>query len=415
MRKYLFHPVLIAALVALSVCPSCDRDPVPPPEPVVERMTIADLRELFTGSTTKIDTNVYIKGVVTLTPELGNLPGFIAYIQDETGGMALTVSGTNSFAMGSEVKIKCRGIELSMYRGLMQFGNIDIASVVEVVTLNAVMPQPREATLSEILAGSHEGVYVKLNDVEFSTTGTLSGSKALTDCSNSVTVHTRSEAQFASQAMPAGNGIFRGVVSVFDTPQLIMRDPAELNMTEPRKCNIPKFEWLKEDFESVAEFAPIDNLAGWKNINQAGSRNWVVRYFSSDTKYAYNNAFNSNMPEVIAWMITPSVDLTGASNPILTFRTKGAHANGATLETLVSTDYDGGNEPWNFTWTTLPATYPAVPTSGFGNWGNSGELSLSSYKTMLYVAFRYTGADPAGTANDKTGIWQVDDIRIGEK
>lgn len=112
MRKILFNPVLIGALVALMAGSSCDRDPVPPPEPVVERISISDLRELYTGSTTKIDTNVYIQGVVTLTPELGNLPGFIAYIQDQSGGVALTVSGTNSFAMGSEVKIKCRGIEL---------------------------------------------------------------------------------------------------------------------------------------------------------------------------------------------------------------------------------------------------------------------------------------------------------------
>ena len=415
MRKILFNPVLIGALVALMAGSSCDRDPVPPPEPVVERISISDLRELYTGSTTKIDTNVYIQGVVTLTPELGNLPGFIAYIQDQSGGVALTVSGTNSFAMGSEVKIKCRGIELSLYRGLLQFGNIDIASVVEVVTLSAIMPQPREVTLSEILAGGHEGVYVKVNDVEFTSSGTFSGSKALTDCSNSVTVHTRSEAQFASQAMPAGNGTFVGVVSVFDTPQMIMRDPAELNMSGSKKCNIPKFEWLREDFESLAEFAPIDNLAGWKNINQAGSRSWVVRYFSSDTKYAYNNAFSSNMPEVVSWMITPPVDLTASADPILSFRTKGAHANGATLETLISTDYDGSNEPWNFTWTVLPATYPTVPSSGFGNWGNSGNISLSSYKTAMYVAFRYTGADPSGTANDKTGIWQVDDIRIGER
>lgn len=414
MRKFLFHPVLIAALFALYIGSSCDRDPVPPPEPVVERMAIADLKGLFTGSTTKIDTNVHIQGVITLTPELGNLPGFIAYIQDETGGVALTVTGTNSFAMGSEVKIKCLGIELSQYRGLMQFGNIDIASVVEVVTLNAVMPQPEEVTLSEILAGSHEGVYVKVNDVEFTTTGTFSGSKVLTDCSNSVTVHTRTEAQFASQAMPDGNGTFVGVVSVYDTPQLIMRDPAELNMTDDKVCNIPKFEWLKEDFESLADNSPISNLAGWKTIAQAGNRNWLAGYYYLDSKFADVTAYNSGQPEIIAWMILPGIDLTGASDPVLTFRSKGAYDNGATLVTLVSVDYDGGDQPWNFTWTELPASYPTVPSGGYGNWGDSGNLSLAAYKTNMYVAFRYNGNDPA-SGDKNTTTWQVDDIRIGER
>jgi len=414
MRKYFYYQVVIASMVALCLGSSCDRDPVPPPEPVVERISVADLRALFTGSTTKIDTNVYIQGVITLSPELGNLPGFIAYIQDESGGVALTVTGTNSFAMGSEVKIKCRGIELSMYRGLMQFGNIDIASVVEVVTLNAVMPQPVEVTLSEILAGSHEGVYVKINDVEFTTSGTYSGSNVLTDCSNSVTVHTRTEAQFASQTMPDGNGTFVGVVSVYDTPQLIIRDPAELIMTDDKICNIPKFEWLKEDFESLGIDRPVSDLAGWKTIAQAGTRLWREGYYYLDSKFAEVTAYNSGQSDVTTWMILPGVDLTDAADPVLSFRSKGAYDNGATIVTLVSADYDGGDQPWNFTWTELPASYPTVPAGTYGSWGDSGNLSLAAFKTNMYVAFRYNGNDPS-SGDKNTTTWQVDDIRIGER
>jgi len=413
-NKILPFPVVII-LSALAAFAGCDRDPVPPPEPVVERITVADLRDLFSGETTKIDTNVYVQGVITLTPEFGNIPSFIAYLQDETGGIALTVAGTNSFAMGSEVQIKCRGLSLSLYRGLMQFGNVDIAAAVKVLTLNAAMPEPLVTTIDDVLAGENEAMLVRINEVEFEETGTLSGSKVLTDCSNTATVHTRSEAQFASSAIPGGNGIFIGVTSVYDSPQLIIRDPQELTMAADKKCNIPKFEWLKENFETLNNNDPITNLTGWKSISQAGTKQWNVRFFSTDTKFANITAYNTGMPEVISWMILPPVDLTASADPILTFRTKGAYDNGATLETLVSTGYDGGTQPWNFTWTVLPATYPSVPTNGYGNWANSGNLSLSAYKTTMYVAFRYTGADPSGTTSDKTTTWQVDDIRIGEK
>jgi hypothetical protein len=154
MRKTIYQ-YLFLLTSALYILASCDRDPVPPPEPVIERISVADLREMYTGAATTVDTNVYISGVVILTPEFGNIPEFIAYLQDETGGIALTVTGTNTFAMGSEVKILCRGIDLTMYYGLMQFGNIDIASAVEVITLNAQMPAPRKVYLSEILDGKY--------------------------------------------------------------------------------------------------------------------------------------------------------------------------------------------------------------------------------------------------------------------
>ncbi|MBE0676357.1 MAG: choice-of-anchor J domain-containing protein [Bacteroidales bacterium] len=414
MKARITIPLLILLLPALFTFQACDRDPVPPPEPVVERISVADLRGLYSGAVTVVDTNVYVQGIITLTPEMGNIPEFIAYLQDETGGIALTVTGTNSFAMGSEVKIKCRGIELSVYRGLMQFGNVDIATSVEVVTLSGQLPAPKKVRLSEILEGKHQAQYVKVDTTEFNTTGTFSGSKVLTDCSYSVTVHTRSESLFASQEMPAGNGTFYGVVSVYDSPQLIIRDPAELAMTNEKRCNIPKYEWLKETFESLADNSPITNLTGWKSIAQTGTRTWLAGYYSSDTKFADVTAYGSGQPEVVAWMITPQVDITDSSDPILTFRSKGAYDNGATLQTLVSTDYDGGAQPWNFTWTVLPATYPSVPTNGYGNWASSGDLSLLAYKTTLYIAFRYSGNDPA-TGDKNTTTWQVDDIRIGER
>ena len=94
-RLWIAASILIAA--------SCSREPVPPPEPVIDHITVKQLREMFEDGITKIDTNVYIQGIITLTPELGNIPSFVAYLQDSSAGFCLTVTGYNTFSRDSEV------------------------------------------------------------------------------------------------------------------------------------------------------------------------------------------------------------------------------------------------------------------------------------------------------------------------
>jgi hypothetical protein len=56
----------------LSIClfvSSCTREPIPPPEPVINYVTIEKLRELYQLGMTTVDTNIYIRGIITLTPE----------------------------------------------------------------------------------------------------------------------------------------------------------------------------------------------------------------------------------------------------------------------------------------------------------------------------------------------------------
>ncbi|NLE33565.1 MAG: hypothetical protein GX622_00515, partial [Bacteroidales bacterium] len=77
----------LAVAIAIILLASCSREPVPPPEPEVEYITIEQLRSMNTQGITTVDTLVYIQGIITLTPELGNIPAFVAYIQDSTAGI----------------------------------------------------------------------------------------------------------------------------------------------------------------------------------------------------------------------------------------------------------------------------------------------------------------------------------------
>jgi Domain of unknown function (DUF5017) len=85
---------------------------------------------------------------------------------------------------------------------------------------------------------------------------------------------------------------------------------------------------------------------------------------------------------------------------------------------LISTNYTGTGNPWaaGVTWTdiTSQATLsPGSTTSSFpSSFTNSGNINLNAYTGTIYVAFRYEGADPSGTANDKTSAWEVDEIKV---
>ncbi len=391
---------------------SCDRDPVEPPLPDIKNITIAQLRDMYQGTDVVVDTNAYIQGIVTLTPELNNIPDFIAYIQDATGAITLTISGTNTLSMGSEVKIFIRGLTLTEYNGLIQFGDVDLATMSELVKLDGDPVTPAEVTIQDILAGDHVAELVKINNVQFTETGTFTGGHPLTDCIREVDVYTRSAATFASQSLPEGNGSFTGVVSIFNDPQLLIRDPSELSMTGNR-CEPPSTEWMNENFESLADNDPVDNLTGWSNPLEKGTQKFQAKS-STGNMSARITAANSGESEVISWLITPANDISGSVNPVLTFTSMAGFENGATFEVLISTNYNGDGSPWNYTWTALSPQLPVAPSNTFSDWVPSGDVDLSSYKGTIYIAFRYTGADPAETLNDDTTTWQIDDVRIAE-
>lgn len=393
---------------------ACNREPLPPPEPVVNRISVSGLRMLFEKGINTVDTNVYVQGTITLTPELGNVPAFIAYLQDSTAGICLTVSGENSFAMNSEVKILCRGGSFTSFNGLLQFGDISIADQSELVKLNGTPPSPVEATLGELLQGNHQAEYVMVKGVQFKDPGTFSGTKILTDCSSQIEVYTRSDATFSSISLPIGNGTIKGIASVYGSKQLLLREASEQDMKGTR-CGPVSSIFLTQDFSTLGKYADVSTLQGWKTFAEAGGKSWYGNEVSSK-KWIQATAYNSGQASVITWMITPALDLTRAEKPYISFESANGYDNGATLELFISTDYMGSATPWASHWTKLAFTLPASTSSGYSQFASSGQIDLSPFKGgPVYVAWLYKGADPAGNASDKTTTWEVDNIVAAEK
>lgn len=393
---------------------SCNKEPVPPPEPVIERISVAQLREMHQNGILSVDTNVMIRGTITLTPELGNLPDFVVYLQDSTAGICLTVSGDNTFALNSEVEVLCRGASFTLYNGLLQFGDISIADQVKVVRLTAEPPVPAKVTLADLLAGKYQAEYVLIENVQFRDPGNFSGTKVLTDCNQELDVYTRSGATFASEKLPTGNGTIKGVISQFNKAQLILRDHQELQMSGDR-CGLAGVVYLQEDFTTLAKYGDVSTLQGWKTYSQAGGKSWYGNEVSS-RKWVQATAYNSGQAEVVTWMIAPVADLTLAVKPYLSFDSADGYDNGATMEPMASTDYSGSPTPWTSTWTPLTFTRPASNPSGYSQFVSSGQVDLSSFKgKQVFIAWVYRGADPSGSSSDKTTTWEVDNVTIAEK
>ena len=411
--KNKLYIIILTALLAVPVV-SCNREPSVPPEPKVDRISIADLRAMFDGTkdTITLDTSIYIRGVITLSPELSNIPSAIAYIQDSTAAICLAVvtGETNTFAMDSKVKIYLKGLKLTRYKGLMQILDVSISSMVKVLSVVAEPVVPDTVTVAQLLTGAYESKYIYLKSVQFDAPGTFSGSQNLTDCYSTVPVYTRADASFASTALPTGRGSLKGISSIYNSQQILLHDPSELIMTGAR-CGTSGLTYLTETFNSLAKYADVSNLTGWSTYPETGTKTWYASAKTGSTDmWVQASAYNSGQAQVKTWMITPALDLTNATNPYITFKSARGYDNGATLKLYASTDYDGSDTPWDFTWVPLTFTLPASNTGGYSSFTSSGNIDLHSFAgSTVHIAWVYTGGDPGLTTT-----WEVDNVTIGE-
>lgn len=152
---------------------------------------------------------------------------------------------------------------------------------------------------------------------------------------------------------------------------------------------------------------------GFTQYSEAGTAVWDCTIFGRDASDAAGktslpngvqiNGFSNdqNVPN-IDWLISPSLDLTGTTYPLLSFWSRTAF-NGKPLQLKVSRDYTGGN-PALATWTDVNGKFPA---QGSDVWTLSKDINLAAFKgSNVHVAFVYISSDEEGAR------WTVDDISL---
>lgn len=158
----------------------------------------------------------------------------------------------------------------------------------------------------------------------------------------------------------------------------------------------------------VIEFIDFNN--GWENwttVNLVGAQEWEIDdiHGLDDTPCAKMSGYSGGSNVNDDWLISPPMDFDMYTNEVLTFWTA-MNYDGPVLQALISTDYDGGGDPYSGTWTDLPGEL----SDGGWEWTASGGVDVSGFDgEQVYLAFKYT------STSDQSSTWEMDDILlIGE-
>ena len=413
--------------------------------------TIATLKAVHvSGQYETITDDIIISGIIVADDKSGNFYKEI-YIQDETGGIAVEVDGTNLYAqlpIGRRIWVKAKGLSLDDYSGMIQLGVKTYSSGVPTLngipsnlidtyigkgTLNNVVV-PRLVTPAD-LNDALLGTLVRLEGMEFSkddltnTYADTSTYKASEDhyihsCSGaSIDVRSSGYADFAGTPLPSGNGsiiaIYTKYASSFSTTkQLVIRDTTDVQFTGER-CY-----FFEETFGGIGtNGAPLGPLPGWYNIPEVGTKLYQNAVFGTTTvsKEAKISAFATGAAAITSWLITPPIALptgTPALKLYFTLAAGQASVGIPTFRVYISTTYAGGNTPSTSFTTQLTSAMgaivplpPAYPLTSFGP-AVTSTVDLSAYAGQtVYIGFRYDGADPA-TGTKKTATYEVDNVRL---
>ena len=107
---------------------SCNKKYDDPPVnevPIGNIISISDLKDMFTGSLTTIDSNYSIFGNITSEETNGNFYKEV-YMQDLSGAIKLKLKSSGGLYIGDSVRINIQNVSMSEYGDLIQLENIDV-------------------------------------------------------------------------------------------------------------------------------------------------------------------------------------------------------------------------------------------------------------------------------------------------
>src|SRR5690606_14835814 len=105
-----------------------------------------------------------------------------------------------------------------------------------------------------------------------------------------------------------------------------------------------------------------------------------------------------------SWLISPEIDLTLATDPLLHFFTANS-STASPLSLMLSENYQEGS-PESAEWMEFPFKFQKSSFTFFA----SGDISLTEYKgKKIKIAYKYSGTSSTGS------VWNVENITVREK
>ncbi|PIE48581.1 MAG: hypothetical protein CSA39_07055 [Flavobacteriales bacterium] len=265
------------------------------------KTTIATVRDYFNGNDVKIFDDVYIEGVITLSGiDYGNASERVAFIQDETAGIALRLSSKTSLKQGYKVKVNLKDAVLLNLKGLL-YANLVQYKKVAFLEENSPLPTPKIISINDLNSNAFQAQLVQLENVQFEEeTGTFKGERILTNCKQNFLLRTEKTASFAKENYPDKNGTITGIASVNKNPVLLIRNLSDVSEMVNERC-VPMGDLSEKIFFS--ELADPDNNSKARFIEIYNAedkpldlRNWVIERYTNDSE-----------------TVSTSIDLTGVT------------------------------------------------------------------------------------------------------
>lgn len=145
---------------------------------------------------------------------------------------------------------------------------------------------------------------------------------------------------------------------------------------------------------------------GWSNLMERGGLDGWSVYDSSGLRYAncssyYGSEFGG---PYVNWLITPAYDLDSAKEKTLSFRSRTAYQRpGSGLEVFVLTAQNPqGCEPHK-----LECVIGSPGESGYGDWAQSGVISLEEFSGVVYIGFRFTSLHGGSSSQFECNVTDV--------
>ncbi len=377
----------------------------------LDKISIKEVRSYFSGSKTNVPAGKKIEAVVISDRASGNIHTRNMVIQDETGGIAVRFTRDHTFNLNEKVEIDVSGLELSEYQGLLQLNNVNTDKVNKQGKGSIT---PKEVTIGDILGGfeSFESTLVHVKKVSFSGAATFGSGPKVTDGTGELVLFTRSQAAFANEKVPTTAETLNAIVTQgggSKTMQLSLRNLSDINGAGGGGGGggtaADTLSTMNEDFSSFQDAADI-NEQGWKSYVVEGERNWRIKTFSGN-QYAQATAYKDNAPKMETFLISPPLHLDVPKK--IAFQSAKAYWDHDGLTVWFSTDFDGSDVS-SATWTQLNCTLAGEADKDHA-WIDSGDIDLSSFSGVGYIAFKYVGS----SADKQTGTFRIDNVVFGDK
>jgi hypothetical protein len=373
--------------------------------------------------TVRITQDIVIQGIVSGNDESGNIYKKI-YLQDSTAGIDVEIDQTSlytQFKVGQRVFIKCKGLYLGNYGTALELGYLFNGKIGRIPSsfikdhifgdcIPKVKPVPDTIDYNNPPFDKYINRLVAIPNVRFPDAGSpfvvgdVTTSRNIGDANgdpimmngNNLILYNSSYASFSGSLLPEGLGTVQGIFTVFNG----------------------KFELLVRDLNDMVNFIDTGQTIIYRNNFDVAPSDWVI-YTKTGNAWNFDGSFSEmtgngygGTAPSDTWLVSPGIDLTTITNPVLTFKTWTQFTDSGLplpLEVKISTDYSGSGDPSVATWSSLQCTLPAANSKV---WTSSGDVSLSAFHQKVYVGYHYRSS---GYSSSTAAKWEVDTFKITGK